>query len=101
MYNGRLFKYLYTVFPNGLSICPRKFTKMMKAPLSHLRLTRHIVSGCIDDLYIQRSTYQKSAINVLDSIQMLDNLGLVIHPEKSVFIPQQKMIFREGSLMIL
>ena len=24
---------------------------------------------------------------------MLDNPGLVIHPEKSVFIPQQKMIF--------
>ena len=24
---------------------------------------------------------------------MLDNPGLVIHPEKSVFIPQQNMIF--------
>ena len=53
----------------------------------------HIVSGNIDDLYLQGSTYQKCAINVLDSIQMLDNLSLVIHPEKSVFIPQQKMIF--------
>lgn len=26
-YNGTLFK--YTVLPNGLSICPRKFTKMI------------------------------------------------------------------------
>ena len=54
---------------------------------------RHIVSGYIDDLYLQGSTYQKCAINVLDSVQMLDNPGLVIHPEKSVFIPQQNMIF--------
>ena len=53
----------------------------------------HIVSGYIDDLYLQGSTYQKCASNVLDSFQILDNLGLVIHPEKSVFIPQQKMIF--------
>ena len=66
---------------------------MLKTPLSHLRLINHVVSGYIDDLYLQGSTYQKCAINVLDSVQMLDNLGLVIHPEKSVFIPQQKMIF--------
>ena len=91
MYNGRVFK--YTVFPNVFSICPRKFTKMLKPPLSHLRLMNHIVSEYIDDSYLQGSTYQKCAINVLDPIQMLDNVGLVIHPEKSVFIPQQKMIF--------
>lgn len=66
---------------------------MLKTPLSHLRLMNHIVSGYIDDLCLQGSTYQKCAINVLDSVQMLDNLGLIIHPEKSVFIPQQKMIF--------
>ena len=66
---------------------------MLKTPLSHLRLINHVVSGYIDDLYLQGSTYQKCAINVLDSVQMLDNLGLVIHPEKSVLIPQQKMIF--------
>ena len=35
-YHGLLYK--YTVFPNGLSTCPRKFTKMMKPPLSQLRL---------------------------------------------------------------
>ena len=53
----------------------------------------HIVSGYIDDLYLQGSTYQKCAMNVLDSVQMLDNPGLVIYPEKSVSIPQRKMIF--------
>ena len=90
-YHGLL--YQYTVFPNGLSTCPRKFTKMMKPPLSHLRLLNHIISGYIDDFYLQGSTYLRCAINVIDSIKMLDNIGLVIHPEKSVFIPQQQITF--------
>ena len=90
-YHGSLYK--YTVFPNGLSTCPRKFTKMMKPPLSHLRLLNHIISGYIDDFYLQGSTYQRCIINVIDSIKLLDDLGLVVHPEKSVLIPQQKITF--------
>ena len=90
-YHGLLYK--YTVFPNGLSTCPRKFTKMMKPPLSHLRLSNHIISGYIDDFYLQGSTYQRCVINVIDSIKILDDLGLVVHPEKSILIPQQKIIF--------
>ena len=90
-YHGLL--YQYTVFPNGLSTCPRKFTKMMKPPLSHLRLLNHIISGYIDDFYLQGSSYRKCAINVIDSVRMFDNIGLVIHPEKSLVIPQQKITF--------
>ena len=89
--HGLLYK--YTVFPNGLSACPRKFTKMMKPPLSQLRLLNHVISGYIDDFYLQGSTYQRCIINVIDPIKMLDDLGLVIHPEKSVLIPQQTIAF--------
>ena len=84
----------YTVFPNGLSTCPCKFTKMMKPSLSQLRLLNHIISGYIDDFYLQGSTYQRCITNVIDSIKILDDLGLVIHPENSVPIPQQKITFR-------
>ena len=66
MYNGRFFK--YTVFPNCLSICPRKFTLMLKPPFSHLRLMNYIVCGYTDDLCLQGSSYQRCAINVRDSI---------------------------------
>ena len=67
---------------------------MLKPPLSHLRLrTTLLLDHDIDDLYLQRSNYQKYTIKVLDSIQMLDSLMLVIHPEKSVFIAQRKMVF--------
>ena len=66
----------------------------MKPPLSHLRLLNHIISGYIDDFYLQGSTYQRCIINIIDSIKLLDELGLVVHPEKSVLIPQQKVTFR-------
>ena len=65
----------------------------MKQPLSHLRLLNHIISGYIDDFYLQGSTYQRCIINVIDPIKMLDDLGLVIHPERSVLIAQQKITF--------
>ena len=84
-YHGLL--YIYTVFPNGLSTCTLRFTNMMKRPLSHLRLLNHIISGYINDFYLQGDTYQRCIINVIYSIKMLDDLGLVIHPEmqKSLF----------------
>ena len=50
-YNGTLYK--YTALPNGLCTCPRKFTKMMKPPLAFLRQCGHIISGYIDDQYLQ------------------------------------------------
>ena len=90
-YHGLL--YQYTVFPNGLSTCPRKFTKMMKPPLSHLRFLSHIISGYIGDFYLQGSTYNRCAINIIDNIKMLDDIGLVVHPEKSVLILQRKSTF--------
>ena len=65
----------------------------MKPPLSHLRLLNHIISGYIDDFYLQGSTYQRCIINVTESIKLLDELGLIVHPEKSVLIPQQEVTF--------
>ena len=90
-FDGLLYK--YAVFPNGLSTCPRKFTKMMKPPLSHLRRLNHNISGYINDFYLQGSTYQRCVINIIDSTRMFDDLGPVVHPEKSVLIPQQKISF--------
>lgn len=61
--------------------------------LAHLRLLGHIISGYIDDLYLQGQTKQKCIVNVIDAIQLFENLGLVIHPEKSVIVPQQRIVF--------
>ena len=31
--------------------------------------------------------------NVIDTITMFNNLGLVVHPEKSVLVPRQRLVF--------
>lgn len=90
-YNGKLYK--YTVFPNGLCVCPRSFTKLLKPPLAHLRLNKHIICGYIDDFYLQGKTQSDCVENVIDSLNMLDSLGFVIHPDKSNFVPTQVIVF--------
>ncbi len=89
-YKGKLYKYL--ALPNGLATCPRKFTKLMKPPLAKLREMHHVISGYIDDFYLQGHTYVRCARNVLDTVKTFDSLGLVIHPEKSVTSPSQEVI---------
>ena len=45
--------YKFTCFPNGLALCPRKFTKLLKPVYCYLRKKGHLSSGCIDDSYLQ------------------------------------------------
>ena len=44
------------------------FSKMMKPPPAFLRQCGHIISGYIDDLYIQRKTKQNCIANVIAAI---------------------------------
>eukprot|EP00794_Sanderia_malayensis_P010704 gene10704-11849_t len=90
-FEGQLFQ--YTTYANGLSSCPRRFTKLLKPPLSELRLMNHIVSAYIDDLYLQGASFEGCVHTVVDTITLFDNLGFVIHPEKSQFIPKQQVTF--------
>ena len=91
IYMDQLF--MYTAYANGLSSCSRKFTKIIKPILSELHLKGHIVAGYIDYFYLQGDSYKSCVQNVIDTIIMFDKFGFVIHPEKSVFIPKQKIIF--------
>ena len=81
--------YEFTCHPNGLSCAPRIFTKILRPPLSSLHKQGHIAFAHLDDLYLQGQTYDKCFRNVIDTTVLLDKLGLVVHPEKSVFIPTQ------------
>jgi len=48
-FNGTLF--MFTCLPNGLCSGPRKFTKLLKPPLSHLRTEElMLISAYIDDI---------------------------------------------------
>ena len=56
-WNGRL--YQFTCLPNGLSSGPRKFTKILKPPLALLHTKGHIISGHLDDFYLQGQTFDE------------------------------------------
>ena len=90
-YKGKLFK--YTVYPNGLSTCPRNFTKLLKPVLCVLRQQGYMLVIFIDDILIIATSYERCAQTILEAITLLTSLGFVIHVEKSVFFPQQKIIF--------
>ena len=84
--------YQFTCLPNGLSSCPRKFTKLLKPPLTELHKKGHISASYIDYLYLQGRTYDLCVSNVIDTFIQFDSLGFTIHPDKSVFIPSQRLV---------
>ena len=84
--------YKFTCFPNGLACCPRQFTKLMKPVFATLRKEGHISASYIDDTYLQGDTKEECQINVYETVNLFHSLGLVSHPEKSVFEPTQILI---------
>ena len=85
--------YQYTCYPNGLGPCPRKFTKLMKVPLSHLREQMHIVIGYLDDFFMQGKNQEKCTETLVATITLLQRLGFTINPDKSHLFPSQVLIF--------
>ena len=90
MWNNVL--YQFTCLPNGLSSCPRKFTKLLNPPLASLHKKGHVISSYIDDLFFPAKTYDLCVFNVVDTFALFDSLGFIIHPDKSVFIPSQRIV---------
>ena len=75
---------------NGLSPCPRWFTKILKPPLAELKELKHDNSACIDDMYLQGNTKTKCVSNIVATTKKLRSLSFTIHTEKSNLIPTQK-----------
>lgn len=91
LWKGQLYKYV--CFPNGLALCPRKFTKLLKPIFSLLRNKGHVSVGFIDDTWLSSDKYEKCVDNVRDTVTTLDKVGFNIHPDKSVLDPTQKIEF--------
>lgn len=86
-------KYQFKALIMGLTTSPRVFTKIMKPVFANLRTLGHISTAYIDDSCLQGNSYQTCMRNIKDTIQLMDSLGLTIHPEKSVLIPSQQIVF--------
>ena len=79
--------YQFTCLPNGLCSGPHKFTKLLKSSLSYLRLQQRTVTGFIDDVITLGRSFVKCEKNIKLIVILLDSLGLVVHPNKSIFVP--------------
>ena len=89
-YKSRLFKFM--VLPNGYTEGPRKFTKLLKPPLSLLRkLERVLAASYFDDLMTMDCSYSACSNNIMKIIKQLSSLGLIVHPSKSVLFPCQEI----------
>ena len=49
--------------------------------------------GYINDSYLQASDFKPCVNNVTDTLTLFNNLGFVVHSEKSVMYPIQKLVF--------
>ena len=85
--------YEFVCFPNGLAPCPRQSTKLLKPVFSSLRKLGHISVVYIDDTWLTSEDYNSCVNNIAETITLLDRLGFVIHPEKSILIPTQEITF--------
>ena len=88
-YEDELFQ--FTCLPNGLSSGPRVFAKIMKVPLSHLRVKDNVNISCyIDDIFISGNSYSECLESGKKAALLLQQLGFTIS-EKSVLQPTQKI----------
>ena len=83
--------YHYTCFPNGLSCCPRFFTKLLKPVYAKLRSQGYLSTSFIDDSFLMGNSYNSCKQNVEKTVQLFESLGFYVYPDKSVFRPTQKL----------
>ena len=77
--------------PNGLCSEPRTFNKLLKPILAELRLDHAKIAAYIDDLIALAYSFGICFENVRKCVELLFNLGFVVLPEKSVFVPSQEI----------
>ena len=65
--------------------------KILRPPLSYLRLKQVTVAGFIDDLIILGRSFVKYERNIKLIVMLLDSLVFVVHPNKSIFVPTRSI----------
>ncbi|MES9884831.1 MAG: reverse transcriptase domain-containing protein [Sedimenticola sp.] len=85
--------YAYVCLPNGICCAPRIFTKLLKPVYATLRKLGHKNTGYIDDSLLSANSQVDCVHNINDTVDLMNNLGFVIHQNKSVQIPTQTITF--------
>ena len=85
--------YMFTCFPNGLALCPRYFTKLLKPVYAKLRNEGHTCSGFIDDSLLCGDSNRECKDNCEATQSLFKSVGFTINYDKSVLIPSQQITF--------
>ena len=85
--------YQFTCLPFGLSCAPWVFTKTLKPVTTMLRELGVRLVIYIDDILIMAETREQARDHTLGLIYLLENLGFIIHPVKSLTNPTQEIEF--------
>ena len=83
----------FRAMPNGYRDAMRVFTKLLKPVFSHLRELGFESVIYVDDSLLQGDTIEECLENVRITLDSLERLGFVIHPDKSVLDPTQVITF--------
>ncbi len=67
-WQGQIYKFV--CFPNGLAVCPRKFTKLLKPAFAYLR---------------KHGQYNDCIENIVATLSLLDKLGFTVH-QRSLYL---------------
>ena len=85
--------YQFTCLPQGLTSAPRIFTKLLKPVMAHLRTLGIVILCYIDDCIIMADNPSDLKVHTDYAVRLFDDLGLTVHPKKSVFSPSQEIKF--------
>ena len=85
--------YQFTCLPFGLSSAPWVFTKTLKPVTTLLRELGVRLVIYIDDILVMAETPEMARDHTLGLIYLLENLGFIVHPEKTQSTPTQEIEF--------
>ena len=81
--------YKFLAMPFGLTEAPRKFTKLVKCPLSVVRQAGFTIAAYLDDFLQCELTYDMCNRALQFTYNLIVSLGFLPNFEKSSFIPSQ------------
>ena len=72
-------------------MAPREFTKLLRPVFASLQKKGHTSTAFLDDSLLVGGSEQDCIQNILDMLTLMQHLGFVVHPTKSVLVPLHKI----------
>ena len=78
---------------NEYSEAKRVFTELLKPPYSTLKNYGYLSVVLVEEFYRQGHIFSTCEENVNATVDLLQSLGITIHPEKPVLVPTEEIEF--------